>query len=266
MEIKKYNELREVLVKWADWNINLLIIESKGGLGKTFLAEKLLKESKEIKESEEEIYLIIKSHATPLSIYKDIYKKSPSFIIFDDVDSLLFNKTNISLLKMICESTMYKKIKYMSTTPILSDTPQEYTTTAHTLLLTNHLQRSNKNLQALFTRGIIIQFKPSNFEILNYLKEFAKDKGILAYLEGNINIINNFNLRIYIELKEIKDSGLNWKDYALKLLEIEPKLEAVGKFSREDYVKNGFGSQRDYYNWRAKYNRLNEKCTIAKDS
>ena len=83
-------------------------------------------------------------------------------------------------------------------------------------LLVNDIKRIGHNMQALLTRGFYIDFCPSNQEIMNKLKEFATDTEIISFIEANKNQIRDFNLRVYTRSIELKNAGIDWKNWILK--------------------------------------------------
>jgi len=95
MIVRTYKELEFFLDMFKKGNAELLIIESRGGLGKSRLVEDTLRDSH---------YLKILSHVTPMQLYILGYKFKDLPIVIDDCDGLLYNDQNISLLKMFCET------------------------------------------------------------------------------------------------------------------------------------------------------------------
>src|SRR3989304_793451 len=150
--IKSYNDYRDVMKAFKSKKLNLLTVVSRGGLGKTFISEE---------ELTDEAPLIFTGHVTPLSLYKTLYEKSKEdteFIaVFDDVDALMLNKTNVALLKQICDTRETKTIKYFTASPLLGSTPSEFETKCKVLMLMNDLKPEDKNLQALMTRSDLLE-------------------------------------------------------------------------------------------------------------
>ena len=96
MIIKTYRELAFFVNMFKNGNADLLIIESRGGLGKSRFVENVMSE---------EPYLRILSHITPMRFFILGYQYKSLPIIIDDVDGLLNNEETVSLLKMFCETT-----------------------------------------------------------------------------------------------------------------------------------------------------------------
>ena len=213
IKVTTYNELYKFVENTRDRNIGFLVIVSRGGLGKSQIIKK---------NTYKEGTLIFKGHATPLSIYMSIYKHKNKLVVFDDVDELTRNKTTVSLLKQICDTDPEKTLYYSSTATYEGmKIPPSFTCRNNVILITNDLKGSNKNLDAVWTRAVIVEFEPTKQEIMGMLKEWANDEEILSFLENND--IKNLNARHYVMAKELKESGIDWKDSLLKQSGLEPE-------------------------------------------
>ena len=210
MIIKKYSQLKEYINAYRDGYISLLVCRSSGGLAKSHLLREALKGEDHQKFT---------GHSTPLSIYMTLMKNPDDLVVFDDVDSLIDNKSNVALLKQYCEIEEDKQIRY-STTARLKDEEikPRYTSNNKVCLLCNDFKRIGKNIKALLTRGIYIDFQPSNEEILSVLKaNFKKlDLEIYDYLVKHSLEINDLNFRTYLKCVELKQAKINWKEYLQK--------------------------------------------------
>ena len=91
MIVKTYNELAFFINMFKNGNADLLVCESRGGLGKSRLIESIMSE---------EPYLRILSHITSMQMFILGFKYRNLPIIIDDCDGLLSNEETVSLLKM----------------------------------------------------------------------------------------------------------------------------------------------------------------------
>lgn len=248
VEITTYKGLEDYIEAFRKKNINLLIIVSRGGLGKTYTVEKALMP---------EAPLIFTGHVTPLSMYKEVYFVTQidkeCFVVFDDVDTLVMNKTNVSLLKQICDTRPEKMVKYSSTSSRLGEVPRHFETSCKTILLTNTLNPREPNLKALMSRGHLINFNPSNKEILDKLKTWGTDKKVLGFFENFCYFAKGFNMRTYAKAEELRKSNLiGWESLIFQELQIEPRLLEIHNLLKEhdndaDRIKHYSASATDYY-------------------
>lgn len=267
MIVRTYKELEFFLEMFKNGNSELLIIESRGGLGKSRLTEEVLQEISSIK---------IVSHITPLQLYILGYKFKNLPLIIDDCDGLLYNDQNISLLKMFCETRETKRVSWLSTSGILKEqgAPLSYETKSKVLILTNDFQKLTKNLGALSDRGWHILFEPTDEEILNRIKEI---KGFCSFdlsieevdevygLIEQYSSFGKFSLRTFVKglalYKQCKNNETNWKEILLQEMKINPKLILIGscfnsynndKDRIELWESKGF-SRRSFYDYKAKF-------------
>lgn len=250
--LKTYKELTDYVSAFGKKQLNLLIICSRGGLGKTFMTEEALIEHAP---------LIFTGHATPLGIYKELQERNvedKEFItIFDDVDALLANKTNVALLKQVCDTREEKIIKYTSSSPLMKDTPSSFETSCKVLMLVNDIKTEDRNLNALLTRGHLINFNPPDTEILRHISTFAEDKPIINFIKKYAPFSKSLNLRIYKRAYELKASGLDWQKTVLTELNIDERLYAIEqllkKYKTDKEREKGFeplGSRANYYRYK----------------
>lgn len=217
IELNSYEELGKFFQAFRKGNINLLVIESRGGLGKTSLAEKTIPNAK-----------FIRGHATPLSIYLEFHKEQPELVVFDDVETLLKNKRNTTLLKQICDTKPIKTVNYYSTHTVDGlQIPSTITTGAKVLVLTNELGKQSKDIVALLTRGHYVKFNPTSDEVMKQIKSFKEiDSSIYEELLKVSVQCMDLNFRHYVKTKELKDSGLDWKKYLYEMSVLDKKLKA----------------------------------------
>ena len=271
MKVRTYKELEFFLDMFKKGNAELLIIESRGGLGKSRLVEDKLRNNR---------YLRILSHVTPMQLYILGYKFKDLPIIIDDVDGLLYNDQNISLLKMFCETRENKRVSWLSTCGLLKEEkiPLSYETKSRVLILTNDFQVLSKKLGALQDRGWFIQFEPNDREILdriNQIKDYCNVDLSKKEIEEVYRVIDQysnfckFSLRTFVKglalFKQCKEMEIDWEDILLKEMGVNGKLILVSRClesceSDKERIgmweSKGF-SKRSFYDYKA---MLMQKC------
>lgn len=271
MIVKTYSELSFFLNMFKNGNCDLLIIESKGGLGKSRLFESILSE---------EPYLRILSHITPMKFFILGYKFKDKKILIDDVDGLLSQEENISLLKMFCETRETKEVAWLTTHNLLAqeNIPLRYETNSKVCILTNSFKELTKKISALKDRGWYIEFNPTDEEILSKIKEIISDVPSSLPIEEKLEVFNlineysrfcDFSLRTFIKglhlCTECKNKEVSWKKILLSEMKINPKLVLINDLIKKhnqdvqrvkEWEKKGF-SRRSYYDYK---NLLVQKC------
>ena len=244
--IKDYRELGEYMKAFGEKRLNLMIVVSRGGLGKTFIAEEMLIEQAPI---------VFTGHVTPLGMYKELLNRNKEekdfIVVFDDVDTLMLNKTNVALLKQLCDTREEKTIKYCTTSPILKAVSGEFETSCKVLMLMNDLKTEDKNLDALLTRAHLVYFNPPDTEIIRHLKTFGAEKEILSFIEKYAPFSKTLNLRVYVRATELKEAKLNWKEEVVNELAIDLRLYEIEqlllKYKTDKEREGHFSESRSSY-------------------
>ena len=250
LTIKDYDKLDKYMLAFGNKALNLMIVVSRGGLGKTFIAEESLIEHAP---------LIFTGHVTPLGMYKELLERNKEekdfIVIFDDVDTLMLNKTNVALLKQLCDTREEKTIRYSTTSPILKDMDSEFETSCKVLMLMNDVKTEDKNLDALLTRAHLINFEPPDVEIIDRMKTFGDEKDILDFIHIYAPFSKSLNFRVYKRATELKKAGLDWKEEVINELKIDNRLFEIEKLLRkhdndQDREKEFTDSRSTYYRYK----------------
>ena len=217
MILKSYKQLEEYINAFASNNISLLVIRSHGGLSKTHTVKHTISDAD---------CQFFNGHATPLSIYMKLHEHPDDLVVFDDVDSLINNKVTVSLLKQFCELSDNKIIRYSTTHKFNGAVVEpDFKSNNKVCLLCNDFKRIGRNIKALITRGIYIDFRPSHKEILNKMKCFKDlDTEIYDYLTFYSDSIKHLNLRLYFKCLELKRASISWKTYLNNEYNINPDI------------------------------------------
>jgi hypothetical protein len=172
--------------------------------------------------------------------YKQLHQHKDKLIWFDDVYFLLLNKLNVALLKQVCETSELKRLCYHTTSDLIGETPEEFTTTSKVLISCNGIEGSNPHIKAIKDRGFHLVFKPSRAEILNKMQEIVKaypylesdeKQAVFDVINENSKHIKEISLRTLIKgfqlYKYYKKKGIDWKEDFLKELKIGEKLVKI---------------------------------------
>ena len=272
MIIKTYSELAFFIDMFKNGNSDLLIIESRGGVGKSRLVDSIMSE---------ESYLKILSHITPMQFFILGYKYRNLRIVIDDIDGLLRSDETISLLKMFCETSKLKEIAWLTTYNLLNKEgiPQRYETESKVCILTNDFKELTKKVSALKDRGWHIEFNPTDDEILNKIKEIIpavknnltdEEKLKVFSLIKKYSKFCEFSIRTFIKgldlFQECKNKEVDWENILLSEMKINPKLVLLNelieknqdeKTRLEGWENKGY-SKRSYYDYK---NLLVQKCS-----
>ncbi len=247
--ITGYQELAKFVRAFADGHINMLVICSRGGLGK----------SKEVRVTLDGQDIVrIGGHVTPLKLYKLLYNGIDKPVVFEEIDGLLANPQHVGLLKQLCETREEKRIMWASADRRaleIDGGAGHFHTKSHVLMLCNSFAVLNANIAALETRALSVEFVPSTSEIVAHIKTFAPDEEITAFLNRFGECIPDLSLRTYVHLANLKQAGMPWQKYALNESTISSKVleiaSLLGAYDNDiERVNHYSGSRRDFYTWK----------------
>lgn len=226
--VTTYSQAEEYITAFAQGNINLLLIEGTGGTGKTVTTTKVL-------EKLGVRFRMIAGHITPLDFYKTLYRYRAGYVfVLDDIDALLKNPIHTSLLKQLCDTKAQKQIQYHTTSSKIEDVPDHFTIDAPIVILANRISKMSDDIQALFTRGIHIQFCPTPYEVVTRAKQHLRlSKDVITFAEQHLPVITTIDLRKLILADNLLDSSIGWKDWFRNELGISSDYEVVLKVFHE---------------------------------
>jgi hypothetical protein len=214
MIVTTYKELREYLAAFKRGHLPLLIVRSDGGHGKSYFVRYELPNA-----------LVIAGHATPLSIFLELQSSPASLVVFNDVDSLMENKTTLAMLKQVCELHKDKEVHYHTTSKALEG-ESVFKSNNKVLLLCNDMQRVGKNIGALMTRAFYIDFRPTNAEVMRQLKKWATDSVVVTHLE-KVESQLSLNFRIYEKCVALKKAKLDWQAWLITEYKINVEEDII---------------------------------------
>jgi len=266
--ITSYRELSEFVVAFSEGHLNLLIVSSRGGLGKSETVRQQLADQDPV---------VIAGHETPLDLYRKLYEGRDKLIVLDEIDGLLVTPANVGLLKQVCETQQVKRVQWGSTDKRAAEIDGGagyFYTGSRVCLLCNSFEVFNANVAALKTRGVAVQFVPSSQEILNHVKTFAADVEIIEFLEDFREAIPDLSLRTYGMLADLKRAHLDWRRYALDESNVPPKIKEIADllvgFSTDvERLRHYSSSRRNYYDWKpqaAEYLRRESIRSLAEET
>ncbi len=208
IKISKYSTLRKIIQKFKEGYFDLLIIISRGGLGKTFQAEDILLDD-DVCE--------IKAHITPLGLFQYGYMYKDKKMWFDDVEALFNNDKMIGLMKQFAQTQPVKHIHYLTSKSVSvkewdEKIPKKYKTKCKVLMTCNNLKRiKDLSVLALLDRGIQVYFVPPPEEIIQYIRDNFED--VDEEIIDNLKRKRKFSIRDYIKTYQLKKAGFKVTEF-----------------------------------------------------
>jgi len=242
--VTTYKELMYYIELFKKIKPSLMLLVSRGGLGKTNIAEKHFADAK-----------WFRGHTTPLAFYRELTAMQAHEVqlVLDDID-LFKSAVMVGEIKQVTDTKKEQTVGYCSTHQIADSIEQEITKKFSTLVLLNKANlEKNPDIVAIADRGHCILFQPSNNEIHKYAveKQLANQK-ITQFIGQYYLYAKNLSLRTYKKAEDHFAMGKEWQEKVLKEMHILPKLVEVIKLQKKyktnnERIKHYSGSKADYY-------------------
>jgi hypothetical protein len=253
MELKTYKELQSYIEMFKKQKIDLLIIMSRGGLGKTTTLKNTMGKDD---------YVYINTHSTPLRTFQLLHEKRDCPVIFDDIEHILKNHTFVSLLKALSDTSDIKNLHYSTTSKAIGNVPETFATTSNVCILVNEFSIKNPILAPLLDRGYYVEFNPTKEEVLKKIEEIEKSQNIanlkmpvLDFIKENAHKIEKLSIRTYIKAVQLYNYDQSkWKEWFMKEIGFDEK--AIDYIKLKELYKTD-EERVAHYKWsRATYFRV----------
>ncbi len=158
-------------------HVYLLTIRGAPGLGKTTLITEKLREKK-LEENKD--YVILSGHVTPPRLFALFWKSKimtgPKLFVFDDVDSIMSNKTSLALLKASLSETNGKRIITYETAKNTDDplVPSSFEFEGRVIIMVNNMKQERAVGQSLLDRGIFYDMTLNPEELSEYVEQILE--------------------------------------------------------------------------------------------
>lgn len=226
IEVKTYADLTWLIqTLFVKRKAEIVTLMSRAGLGKTDMVENMMKDSD---------YGYVNSHITPLMLYELGYRCRNKPIVVDDIDSVLNNEDNVSLIKQFAETKAVKRIKWRTSSSALEGLgiPAEFETTSNIMFIGNRV----KKVASLMDRGFCLFFNPNRQEIIRKIEEIAGSMKIEKKKRSEIiemfkTYDGDITLRTFMKALSLYGEK-NWKDWLLKSMQVSEKTIICEKIVR----------------------------------
>ena len=237
---ERFQFLDDLTTMVANKNIPSEIVTGEGGLGKTYVVMKALRNAglkdtrdfltNDTDEEDEDVwskkgdYTVVKGYSTPKGLYRTLYENRNKLVVFDDCDSVLKDETAVMLLKGALDSYDERWINW-NADPIKDDgLPRSFKFTGRVIFI------SNKPLfkidQAIRSRSICVDLHMTAMQKIERMEQIVAEgefmseysetikQDALKFLEEHAENCNELNLRTLISVVKIRATSKNWKKLA----------------------------------------------------
>jgi hypothetical protein len=231
-----YGTLERLVRMVANGYEDFLMLDAKGGLGKSHNIKRVLRE--ELDESDWDYQC---GYTTPLELYKTLYRGRSNVIFLDDMSGITRNDKCVNMMKAATDTEgESNQVHWRSSRPPKDDFGNEldkmFTFDGEIIMSFNETP-DNRHFNALKTRGQIYELSFTYDERVRLMREVAKDDSLPLNYEARVDTVDwieavtdasmepsirtlekVLNNRAYSE--EV-DSSEDWQESALELLNLD---------------------------------------------
>jgi hypothetical protein len=214
---QKFDLLNKLTNMVIDGITPSLIITGEGGLGKTYLVQKAIKD-KGLYEIE---WAHFKGYSTARGLYNTLYDNNGKLIIFDDCDSVLEDKVALNILKSALDSYETRTISWMAKMNKNDEYPQQFNFTGQIIFISNKSRSAIDG--AILSRSLTVDLTMTSDEKIermshileNVLPEYPIEvkKDALEFIKEYKDVAN-LNLRTLIMVSKMRLVNKDWKEMA----------------------------------------------------
>lgn len=211
--IHSYDRLTQYFRAFGSGQFNLLVVIGRPGIGK----------SQELRRIADTVH-IIRGELAPIFIYRELYHHRNEPLALDDAHFL----TGIGqgLLRDLTQTDPVKTLEWHSDNKTLKKerVPNKFQTRSTVCILTNKFFAGNPEAKALEDRGHLLHFNPTNEEVHRHVSTWYWDQEIFDYIQARLHSIESLTCRLYVKAKELKNSGIDWREHIADHLLAEKEL------------------------------------------
>jgi hypothetical protein len=234
-----YGNLRNYVRMTTRGYSNLLMLDARGGLGKTHHVREVLSE-----ERERRLWHHQKGFSTPIELYKILWKaRGPNKVLFlDDMSGITSNTKAIDMLKSATDTEGEENWVQYNTSQDIDHPSIEGAVLPNTfnfqgtIIISFNDTPDNRHFDALKDRGTYYNLTLTYQERLSVIKEIAKDDGFsnlpvsiqkdtAEWIERVTDPSFEVTIRSFEEVCSMREFGrqsdANWEEMALEIFDLD---------------------------------------------
>jgi len=241
-----YGNLRNYVKMVTEGYSNLLMLDAKGGLGKTWNVRKTLS-----KQCDGSLWFHQKGFTTPIELYKTLWKarNRGSILFLDDMSGITGNTKAIDMLKAATETDSEENwVQYRTSRdidhPEMNDAtlPNSFCFNGRVIISFNDTP-SNHHFNALKDRGTYYNLSFDHSERIEIIKEIAKKSDFSSlsvpiqqdtanWIERVTNSSYDVTIRTFEEIIKMREfsksqNNVDWKKMALEVFDIDYRKQRI---------------------------------------
>lgn len=241
--------------------VNAALAYGKGGVGKTYRLDKVLKDVAGLKENDD--YITVTGGITNAALYETLYKANGKLVVFDDCDDVWSDSDSVNILKGACDTSKKRIITRAKSQGLVeSPYPDRFEFTGKVAFISNLnldiVSEKSKDVEALLTRADSINLRMTNNQTVDLIESdiishpkflFKKGNGnaakttaeskaeVMAFVKDNKSKMAELSVRTLNKVNSIREfytgKGEDWKPVAESML-VKGKQDSLDVNERFD--------------------------------
>ena len=237
---ERFSFVADLVSMIADKSIPSVVITGEGGLGKTHIVLKTIKEAglmdtrfflsnlEKDKEDEDPVlkgdYTMVKGFSTAKGLYRTLYENRDKIVIFDDCDSILKDPVALNLLKGALDSYDERWLSWNSEAIFGDNLPRSFKFVGQIIFISNIPMM--KIDQAIRSRSMCVDLAMTDLQKIermshiitedDFMPDFSNEikTDALTFLSIFADQAREISLRTLIAIVKIRAKGKNWEKLA----------------------------------------------------
>lgn len=220
--VTTYDGLERYVAKFANGELDLVILVGRHGTGKTEGVRRALKIDDAVarEPGPHAGALYVEGHAQPFGLYRGLWQYRDRPIVLDELDKLYADADCIRLLKPLCSGRPAKRVSWLSNTTARGpELPESFGTRSNVMLIANEWKTLNPNVRALEDRAIILHFDPSAAEVHTRVKAWFDDPEVYDFVASLLPWTPAVSMRHYEKGRRLRLAGFaDWRTSVMRMM------------------------------------------------
>jgi hypothetical protein len=227
-KISDYQQLLEIAAKFADGNLDRVLIRGNPGVFKTETIKKTM-------GSMGSEYLYFRGKYTGITLYEELYWGRGLPVVMDDTSEMLKDPAVQELLRDLLETTRVKTLSWRTQNQKLAQQgiPGSFQTRSRCLIITNKIGTGGV-WDAILSRVLAFTFEPTWHQVLDHMESWFADDEILNAARTSQKLLRATpDGRRLVNALNVKKVGLETVDWQSVLLSGLPQTSGESNQASE---------------------------------
>ncbi len=181
--------------------------------------------------------LYLNGSLSPLETYKTLFRNRDMPVVLDDIEDLMNSRKQRTMLKNLADTYEVKELSWRSSTPRLNGVPGTFKTTSNVCIICNEFDIRGLNKEALEKRGLVLDFYPTNDELIDRMELVTKSYQcgltlderyeVFEFIREWVPFAEEADLRTLVIGFQLMEGGEDWRDVLQRGMNVDERLILV---------------------------------------